>query len=93
MGHVVRFWLIAGNPLENAEVKDWQNLFATFGILGIGAGLVLLGHVKGEGWISLASLLGSAFILGIPLTILATGWSVQAQAKAAATVQSLKDSK
>ena len=70
-------------------MKDWQNLMAAFGILTMGAGLVLLGLVKGEGWISLASLLGSAFILGVPLTILATGWSVQAQAKAAATVKKL----
>ena len=71
-------------------MKDWQNLIATFGILAMCFVLVVLGLVKGEGWVSLASLLGSLLIAGIPLTILAAGWTVQAQAKAAAAMQAVK---
>jgi hypothetical protein len=74
-------------------VKDWQNLLLVILILAGGAGLLIADLIDGKSWTSMATLLGGAFILGEKVGILATGWSVQAQAKAAATVQQLRAEK
>lgn len=72
-------------------MKDWQNLIAVGGIMSLAFILAFAGKMTGDVWAELASWLGCALILGIPAGIVATGWSVQAQAKAAETVKSLRD--
>lgn len=72
-------------------MKDWQNLIAVGGILLLGAFLTWHKAVPGESWASMATLLGLGLIIGAPVTAFAAGWAAQAQAKAAATVQQLKE--
>lgn len=60
-------------------------------IVAAASALLLVGKLSGAEWVSAVTWMAGILILGQPVGVVATGFSVAAQAKAAQTVQSLKD--
>lgn len=62
------------------------------GVVAAAVGLRLLDKLTGAEWVSAVTWIAAILVLGQPIGVVATGFSVSAHAKAAQTMQTLKES-
>lgn len=60
------------------------------GVVAAACGLLWLGKVTGAEWVSTVTWTTAILVLGQPVGVVATGFSIAAQAKAAQTIQQIK---
>ncbi len=61
-------------------------------IVAAAVGLLYIGKLTGAEWVSTTTWIAAILVLGQPVGVIATGFTVVAQAKAAQILKSLKDS-
>ncbi len=62
------------------------------GVAAAACGLLMLGKLTGAEWVSAVTWTAAILVLGQPVGVVATGFSVAAQAKAVQTIQAMKGS-
>ena len=73
------------------DKTNWTHVAFCVGIVAAASLLCLGGKLSGAEWVSAATWITGILILGTPVGVVATGFTVVAQAKAAQTIQNMKD--
>ncbi len=66
----------------NAPDSDHSKFALALLALASASGLLLLGRITGDAWVSTTTWVVAAYMLGQPAAVLASGWAVQSAAKA-----------
>lgn len=69
--------------MSTAADTDRSKFILALVAVGAATGLLVLGRITGEAWVSTTTWVVAAYMLGQPAAIFAAGWTTQAVAKAA----------
>ena len=75
----------------SVEKTNWTHVAFCVGIVAAASLLCLGGKLSGAEWVSAATWIAGILILGTPVGVVASGFTVVAQAKAAQTLQSITE--